>query len=209
MTTPVVVTRIQNRRGTQDQFNGVAGIYPSGYDGVGGYNPPGSGPIGFTATAYPNVLLPGEIAFCTDSRRIFMGNISGEYVELALGTGSDGVFTPLSISLPPVGVMTVIPALTYTQTPFMKLMYSLTDSLSPDWNTLGPTFSRNGWLEITAVSGTSTAVLSDFGTEVNDSAPSEIYFEANLSGSNIEISYMHDFAGNITFSTSSFIWAAY
>jgi len=92
MTSPVVSSRIQNRRGTQDQFNGVSGIYPDGYDGVGGY---GSQP-GFDITNYPNVLQPGEIALCTDTRRTFVGNLNGSYVELAAGVGGSGTVTSVA-----------------------------------------------------------------------------------------------------------------
>lgn len=65
--TPVVVSRIQNRRGTQADFDN---LYPPGYTGTGGA-------IG------PDILQPGELALCTDTRRVFIGNINGEYIELA------------------------------------------------------------------------------------------------------------------------------
>jgi hypothetical protein len=77
MASPVTVTRIQNRRGTQDQFDD---LYPPGYDGTGGFG----SVVGFNITNYPGVLLSGEIALCTDSRRVFLGNINGEYLELAV-----------------------------------------------------------------------------------------------------------------------------
>ena len=163
MSTPVVVSRIQNRRGTQSQFNGSyvppgpGPIYPTGYNGIGGFgsvsgpliattstsgtgsvatvsfaaatylenSPIGSSvtitgvtPVGYngiwTVTAssgtsvsfasattgvqtvagtitrpynsinYPSVLLAGELALCTDSGRVFMGNINGEYLEISV-----------------------------------------------------------------------------------------------------------------------------
>lgn len=77
MAAPVVVSRIQSRRGTQAQFDA---LYPLGYSGIGGY---GSLP-GFNSTNYPNVLMPGELALCTDTRRVFLGNLNAEYLEFAL-----------------------------------------------------------------------------------------------------------------------------
>lgn len=91
MTTPVVVTRIQNRRGTQDQFDA---LYPLYYTGTGGF---GSIP-GFNMSTYPNVLSPGEVALCIDTRKTFLGNINGTYVELA-STDDTGTGTVTSIGM--------------------------------------------------------------------------------------------------------------
>lgn len=82
MASPVVVTRIQNRRGTQAQFDA---LYPPGYTGVGGYG----SIVGFNATNFPDVLLPGEMAFCTDTRNVFLGNVNAEYVQLSAGDSSN------------------------------------------------------------------------------------------------------------------------
>lgn len=204
---PVVVSRIQNRRGTQTQFSG---LYPPGYVGVGGF---GSIP-GFNITNFPNVLMPGELALCTDSRRTFIGNLNGEYIELAEDIAGGGILLgPLEVSLPPAAVFTVIPALTYLATPFTDFFYSITDSASPDWNTVGVNFSRNGTLTITAISPViaSPVNLTDVGTEVNNLAPDSISFIATYDGTNtnIEISYMHNFPGNLNFSTSSVKWRAF
>jgi hypothetical protein len=79
MVSPVVVSRIQHRRGLQTQFDE---LYPLGYVGVGGYNAPAF--PDFTPLNYPNVLLPGEMVLCTDTRRVYMGNINGEYLQLAI-----------------------------------------------------------------------------------------------------------------------------
>jgi hypothetical protein len=216
MASPVVVSRIQNRRGLQSQFNAGPGtLYPNGYNGVGGY---GSLP-GFDSTNYPNVLLPGELALCTDTRRTFLGNINGEFIELSAPVTGDIVLSPTVVVLPPVGTFTVIPELTYTATPFMTFLYDLTDSLSADWNVIGTTFSRNGQLQVTATAyfvgvpnppfPTPTPVtLSDTGTEINTVLPNSITFRAqyDISHTNIEIMYMHDFAGSLTFSTSTIKW---
>jgi hypothetical protein len=215
MSSPVVVSRIQNRRGTQAQFNGANGIYPPGYDGIGGF---GSIP-GYDIVNYPSVLLPGELALCTDTRRTFLGNINGEFLELTSSTSTDILLSPLMIELPPAAIFTVITGLSYIPTPFTKILYDVTDSLSTDWNQVGTSFSRNGQLEITAVAQFSpisnppfpdiTPVnITDTGTEINRVEPNTITFKAqyDISSTYIDILYMHDFSGNLTFSTSSIKW---
>lgn len=204
MASPVVVSRIQNRRGLQSQFDL---LYPAGYAGIGGY---GSLP-GFNSTNYPDVLLPGEIALCTDSRRSFIGNINAEYIELAISSLNVLSLLPLVIQLPPIGTFTTIPELTYLVTPFFTLFYDLTDDLSPDQNIAGTNFSRNGSLQITAVKYVASppaATLTDTGTEINNASPSTISFiaEYDVTQTLIEVKYMHDFPGNLTFSSTSLVW---
>ena len=217
MTSPVTVTRIQNRRGTQAQFDA---LYPVGYGGIGGF---GSQP-NFNITNYPEVLLSGELALCTDTRRMFMGNINGEYVEVGAGGGSNDL-APITILLPPAAVFTTIPALSLTilPTPFFRVAYSITDNTNPNWNTVGTHFSRNGELEITAVLPfappppnppfpTPTPVtLTDTGVEINTALPSQISFQAiyNVGNTQIEIQYMHNFAGSLAFNTSTIAWLPY
>lgn len=200
MASPVVVSRIQNRRGLQSQFDL---LYPPGYNGIGGYG----SIIGFNVTNFPDVLMPGEIALCTDSRRMFVGNVNAEYIELAETNTGAIVLPPVVITLIPAAVFTTIPALTYTATPFFTLLYDLTDFLGPDWNVPGIDFSRNGTLQITCAAPP-YATLTDSGTEINNASPSTINFIAEYDGTNtlIEIKYMHDFPGNLTFSSSSIIW---
>jgi hypothetical protein len=231
MSSPVVVSRIQNRRGTQDQFNGHVyspsgpnSVYPIGYTGVGGY---GSFPT-FNSSNYPNVLLPGELALCTDSRKIFMGNLNGEYVEVEIVLG-DGLFLHPSVwELPPSGsfvpITRLLPfpvTLEYDATPFLNVLYDVTDdTLTPDWNTVGTNFSKNGELKITAVAyfspnipnpnpflpDTTPVELTDTGTDINLVQPSDIQFIAQYNGPKIEILYKHDFPGSLTFSTSTIRW---
>ena len=205
--TPVVVSRIQNRRGIQSQF---LALYPEGYTGVGGfgsgsYNPP------FNIENYPSVLMPGELALCTDSRNLYIGNINGEYV--IIGTVGSGVslntLVPKEISLGPVTTFTVIPALTYLATPFTTFLYSITDSISANQNIVGTTFSKNGQLQITAIvasESSSPVTLTDVGTEVNVT-PYTISFKA-LYGSNnhIDIYYKHNFPGALSFNTTDIKW---
>jgi len=193
MASPVTVSRIQNRRGTQAQFDA---LYPPGYTGVGPVN----------INLYPNILMPGELALATDTRRIFLGNLNGEYVELA-SVGAGILLSPLVISLPPVGIFTVIPELTFISTPFFNILYSITDSLNPDWNTVGTTFSRNGEMKITAATfGGGTVSLTDSSVDVNNTIY-DISFTADYNViPSIEISYMHNFPGNLTFSSGTILW---
>jgi len=194
MASPVTVSRIQNRRGTQAQFNA---LYPPGYTGVG--------PVDINI--WPNILMPGELALATDTRRIFLGNLTGEYVELAAATGGGILLGPLVLQLPPIGIFTPIPQLNYPATPFFTLLYDVTDALSPDQNVVGTTFSRNGEMKITAVVdfGPGSVALTDTSIDVNTTL-FDISFTADYNGPDIEISYMHDFPGNLTFSSSTILW---
>jgi hypothetical protein len=204
MASPVVVSRIQNRRGTQDQFNA---LYPLGYTGTGGCD----------ILLYPDILLPGELALCTDSRRIFLGNENGEYVEIPIVLG-DGIFLhPLRLTLIPAASFTQIPELDYLSTPFFTLLYDLTDdTLMEDWNTVGTNFSKNGELKITAINNEPTdASLTDTGTEINLTPLYDISFKAVYNNDplpnspHIEIWYTHNFPTNLTFSTSTISWISF
>jgi hypothetical protein len=205
MASPVVVSRIQNRRGLQSQFDA---LYPPGYNGIGGYG----SIIGFDATNYPDVILPGELAFCTDTRKMFVGNTNAEYVELAAAIIGGLTLEPYVTHLPPVGVFTTIPGLSYTATPFFTLLYDLTDEpTSFDQDVLGTDFTRNGSLQITALVYAATppqVTSTDTGTEINNAAPSTITFmaEYNVDTVSVDIKYMHDFPGDLTFSSTSIIW---
>lgn len=194
MASPVTVSRIQNRRGTQAQFDA---LYPPGYTGVG--------PVDINI--WPNILMPGELALTTDTRRIFLGNLTGEYLEIETATGGGILLGPLVIQLPPAGIFTPIPQLDYLPTPFFTLLYDITDSLSPDQNVVGTTFSRNGEMKITAVTdfGPGSVSLSDTSIDVNTTL-FDISFSADYNGPVIEISYMHNFLGNLTLSSSTILW---
>jgi hypothetical protein len=194
MASPVTVSRIQNRRGTQAQFDA---LYPPGYNGVG--------PVDINL--YPNILMPGELALCTDTRRVFLGNLTGEYVELASAAGGGILLGPLVLQLPPIGIFTPIPQLDYPATPFFTLLYDITDALSPDQNVVGTTFSRNGEMKITAVVdfGPGSVSLTDTSIDVNTTL-FDISFTADYNGPDIEISYKHNFPGNLTFSSSTILW---
>ena len=203
-----MVSRMQNRRGTQAEFDN---LYPAGQ--------PGSG---------TEILQPGEIALCTDTLRVFVGNLNGTFFELTTGSGptpppspvENGHYNPLVLTLPPQATPTLISPLTYTKTPFFTLIYSLSDAASiVDANTVGTNFSKNGSLAITAITNFAPlppnlpfptlkpVTLTDTGTEIN-TTEFDISFSASydVTGNNIEISYMHNFPGNLTFSTSSIIW---
>jgi hypothetical protein len=215
MATPVVVSRIQNRRGTQTQFNGYVysapgpnSLYPAGYNGVGGYYDPLDpvSPPEFTVSNYPNVLMPGELALCTDTRQMFIGNVNGEFIQFS-GRAASIVLEPLVLQLLPVPTLTVIPELTFLPTPFRTILYSVTDVSNVDPNAVGVNFARNAELLVTAIN--TTALLVDQGTEINATSYT-IEFEAHydITNSFIEILYMHNFPSNVTFSTSSIIWVS-
>ena len=200
MSSPVVVSRIQNRRGVQADFDA---LYPVGYTGIGGCD----------INVYPNILLSGELALCTDSRRVFLGNLDGEYVEIPIVLGGGIFLPPLVVILPPVGVFTTIPELDYLPTPFFTLLYSLTDTVLPDWNTVGSNFSKNGELKITAIDNETPvrATLTDTGTEINLTA-NDISFMVeyvNSPSQHIAITYKHDFSSDLTFSTSTISWVPF
>jgi len=280
MASPVVVSRIQNRRGTQDQFDSLypgaytsavgassvgavvtvtdtTGVYENGLvsvisgtgefapgttvlsidsatqftvsavptialSGAEVYIPVYDGTGGLNLVDYPSVLLPGEIALCTDTRNVYIGNIGGEYVLFNGGSGSDlSALPPLVISLPPAVTYTVIPELTLQATPFFNLLYDVTDSVSPDWNDInGTSFARNGQLKITAVQDfapvpnspypdITSATLVDDSVEIKNPADytlEDISFIAEINGSDVEISYKHDFPVSLTFSSTTIRW---
>lgn len=217
MASPVVVSRIQNRRGTQAQFDA---LYPPGYNGIGGAS----------ITLWPNILLPGELALVTDTRRIYIGNLNGEYTQLATGLNGDPVLEPTTWVLPPSATYTIItktlPGPTvvnfeYAATPFFDIVYDITDSASADWDTVGTTYSANGEMHITAIDPLTAlppvvpptpplthASLTDDRTEINTVLPNTISFKAqyDITMTNIEIHYMHDFAGPLTLNTSTIRW---
>lgn len=271
MANPVVVSRIQNRRGTQDQFdalyppffNGTSGyggvfnqtpidnvttsasgtvvtvltdgskypvgtnitidgVVPSTYNGEfvvtstsptqitfassasGSITVPGTLYPTYNSTLFPNVLLPGELALCTDSRRVFVGNLNGGFVEMSLEIPTNDIqLLPIVLTLPP-NAPNWNSVISFPATPFFSLLYDLTDNPNPNWNSTGVNFSKNGKLEITAT--TTLAQLSDSGTEINNSLPADINFKADLVGPNIEISYRHDFPYSLTFSSGSVHW---
>ena len=231
MSTPVIVSRIQNRRGTQAQFDGLVfnpagpnSVYPHGYTGIGGY---GSFPD-FNSVNYPNVLLPGELALCTDTRKIFLGNTGGEFIELA-GVSLDGEFLdPSTWILPPSGsfvpVTKVIPGpttvtLEYDSTAFFTILYDATDAIAPGPNALGTEFSRNGVLQITAIVPPlvppviplpfppfNPVSITDTGTEISLMPIFSLSFNAFYNGSKIEVWYKHDFPTDIIFNTNTVTW---
>lgn len=208
MALPVTVSRVQHRRGTQDEFDG---LYPPGYIGTG-----------LTVSeraAWPNILASGEVGLCTDTRRVFIGGINGQYIEFSSAQvvptptptptiESSLTLLPISVILPPKATYTVIPALSYNLTSFFSFLYSLTDTAGTDWNAVGTSFAKNGVLQVTAVSGSSpTATLNDTGTVIN-STPHDISFIAtyNTNTSKIDISYIHDFSTSLLFSTGAVNW---
>jgi hypothetical protein len=139
-----------------------------------------------------------------------MGNISGEYVEISGQSLENLTLLPLTIALPPAATFTVIPELTFKATPFFNIIYSITDDLSLNRNTPGTNFSRSGSLQVTSIKYVVTpaaATLTDMSSEINDT-PYTITFmaEYDVTETDIEIKYTHDFPDDLTFSSSSLVW---
>lgn len=193
MATPVVVSRIQNRRGTQSQFDSLYTSYP----GVG-----------------PNILQPGEIALCTDTHRIFIGNVNGTYDELGTASSNDIILEPFVKQLAPAASYTLIPEMTIDPTAFFTYLYSVTNSASLDPGSIGVTFSRNGELKLTSVVNfvpvlpLAPVTMTDVSVEINTSAY-DISFNAeyNNTQTGIDIKYKHNFPGNLVLAISSIQWA--
>jgi len=184
--TPVVISRIQNRRGMQVDFDN---LYPSGQPGTG-----------------PDVLQPGELALCTDTGNMYMGttvnSVNGYYISVG-SSSSAPTLIPLITTLPPsaswANMLTPV-----TATPFFKVLYSIVDTSTADPNIVGTNFSKNGELAVTST--TNLATLADTGIEVNTTM-FDISFQAIRSAGNIQLQYMHNFPAALTFSTSNIVWA--
>jgi hypothetical protein len=187
MALPVLFSRIQNRRGTQNDFNTL-------YIGVD--------PI--LGSTNPALLQPGELAVVTDSENVYIGTIPlGTYFKITSASG----FIPLQIVLAPVASYTTIPALTTTTLlSLLNIDYSVADT---DLSTIktGITFSRNGELQVTSITTGAAATLTDNSTELNSTAYA-LSFIAIQSGSTLEIQYKHNFTGNLYFNTVTQVWAA-
>ena len=204
MSSPVTVSRIQNRRGLQSQFNGLDPnkIYPTGYNGAA----PGYGtPPDYNATTYPNVLQPGEIAFCLDTGNVYIGGDNGTFVHVNAPAVPSAFLDPFVIQLLPVSNYTTIPWLTYQPTPLMNIIYDVVDSGSNLPNVTGVTFSRSGTLSVTVLPGTSAATLNDVSSELNNSGI-VLLFQAVYVAGNVEIQYYHNSSSTLTFSTSTIRW---
>lgn len=187
MSTPVVVSRIQNRRGIQSDFNA---LYPDGFDGSA------SSPY-FADVDPQRALQPGELALCYDTNRLFMGSSPrGTYFEII--SGGDPV--PLEISLQDnfaLGVWSPISGLEFTATPFLTIYYSI--------QTSDNAFSKNGELIITSVGDQIT--MTDTGSEIN-STVHDINFNAVMINGVILIQYIHDFTVPLIFKTTTLTWSS-
>jgi hypothetical protein len=228
--TPVVVSRIQNRRGTQQQFDGYPysipgpnSVYPLGYNGVGGYNTPEF--PDYIEANYPNVLMPGELALCTDTHRLFIGNVNGKFDEVLVGIQDTDLtrLRPQPFTLVPTGTtwtkitnLTTKPIIDPTPpiqaTPFLSFLYSASDSAGPNPtpSSVGIAFARNGELQVTSLSATGSALpkitLTDVSTEINTTA-FDISFKAdyNIDGT-ISLWYIHNFPVSLTLGFNAITW---
>lgn len=192
------ITRFTNRKGTQAQFNA---LYPLRYDGVGGVD----------LEKFPNVLAQGEIGLCTDTNRAFMGNINGEYIELA----TDSAITDRVLLLPfvkyllPTSTFKPIPGLTFKAAPLINLEYSVFDSAGYDWTRPGLEYTKNGKITITCIDGVVT--LMDTAVEESPDYNYDIYFNTvyDNSGSICSVLYRHNYNTTLLFSTHSTQWAPF
>lgn len=221
--TPVVVSRIQNRRGLKDDF---LYLYPPGYNGVDGFGYIPS----YTEEnpQYQNILQPGELALCTDSRELFMGNVNGQYIKLNVDSSLEPenlILRPNSIVLQPTASYQPLSEDNYefSPRPFLNILYDITDTvidtgsaiLPSAPNTTGVNFARSGQLTITAT-GT-LATLSDNHTVINNYPlipqpiigpyPPDVDFKVEYNeGGNLLLKYKHNFPGPLTFTTSTIVW---
>lgn len=197
---PVIVSRIQNRRGTQAEFNA---LYPPGYSGVGGA----------TGT---KILQPGEIGLTTDTRRVFIGNLNGEYIELTgAGGGGGGInFTPVVASLPTTSVFTEVPELSYSATSLFNITYSVTNAGDSQPGSPGVSFSRTGTLTVAAIlnqSGAGSATLTDDSLELDPSNSADISFIAEYDQPTglVKIKYRHNYLSPLILTTGTMAWAPF
>lgn len=207
MATQVVLSRMQNRRGTQAEFDA---LYISG------------APVELQ-------LQPGEVGFCTDTHRLFIGNdipVIGNpytYTEIPTAgqtviTGSTLEFSPIIISLLPAASWTDVTSLAFTPDAtsphpgLLNIFYTLTE-LSPLLSTDVP-FTKSGILSVATTTYTSSSAfipvskLTDTGTEINTylSPQPDISFKAEYSGGTVQIYYKHNFSGSLELSTSTIHW---
>src|SRR5215471_7555106 len=101
----VVVSRIQNRRGSQAEFDA---LYAPGAD--------------------DNFKLQsGEIGLILDTQRVFIGSDDINHpIEFQIGTLTDLFFSPINVNLGPStgGGWTSIDALSVSPTNFLDILYS-------------------------------------------------------------------------------------
>ena len=192
--TQVVLSRIQNRRGTQAEFNALYNIgAPSGEQ-----------------------LQPGEIGMCTDTKRVFIGTTTGAYTELnAAGhslVATDALeFIPMQATLVPqtswtsIGIFAYTVPSTATSIGVLNILYSLTE---PVTLATAP-YTKNGTLCVTST--TTSASLTDTGSEINlytGTAP-DISFRAIFGGGTVQIQYKHNFTGSLIIKASTVHWVGF
>jgi len=199
MTAQVVLSRIQNRRGTQAQFDAL-------------YAP---------AAPIEQQLQPGEIGFCTDTNRVFIGRDVGTFTEITTNGAASVVdatleFIPMSVTLPPTATWAPVLSMAFTLDPlsttsgYISVLYSVLETGS----TTTP-FTKSGTLTISSsISPNPVATIStltDSGTEINvypDPKP-DISFKAVYSGGTVQISYIHNFVSPLILRSSSIHWQGF
>lgn len=192
------ITRFTNRKGTQAQFDA---LYPRQYNGVGGVD----------LARYPNVLAQGEIGLCTDTCRVFMGTLNGEYIELEAdrATTSQVQLQPFVRYLIPSNTFRPIPGFSFRSVPLMNIEYSVSDSSSSDWTRPGKEYTKNGKLTVSSIDGNVTHL--DSAVETSPNYNYDIYFKVvtDSSGLACTMFYRHNYKATLTFSSQSTQWAPF
>ena len=192
MANEVVISRIQNRRGTQAEFD-----------------------------ALPNPKLrPGEIGLVTDTERLFIGNADGTILEIGISNTNELLFSPInflliptysSLGAPPSNTWQTIAGLSFLPTNFLNILYSIDQiPIDPTLLTLS-TFVKNGTLLITS-SLPPFATLTDTATEISEYGLGiDIGFRVMYSSDSslIEIQYTHNFPSVLSFNTSTIQWSPF
>jgi len=213
----VVISRIQNRRGTIAEFQA---LYPLDYDGSSGYN--STKFPNYNPTDYPNVLQPGEIGLCTDSEQLFIGSINGTYLGVQVEESNNNLnFAPIVVLLQPSNWIAVGPELEFDPpiSSFLNIFYTLSD-VNPITGAANQ-YSKNGTMSITETA--SLVQLSDTGIEINTYPvtldpngiplnPIDISFETrytSIPGGSIQVFYKHNFPNPLYLSTATIQWGPF
>lgn len=183
MPTQVVVSRIQNRRGSYDDF--ISLYVPGAPD--------------------EQKLQPGELGLCIDTQQLFIGtdDVNAPFEIAKDVSPSEIVFTPIIIDLPKTSTWTTLSELSYSNpssTPetigLLNILYSL--------QLIGATgFAKNGTLSVTSLQD--VAALTDTGVEINN-LTGDITFKAIAELGSVHIQYTHSFDETVQMSTTTLKW---
>jgi hypothetical protein len=181
MTNPqVVISRIQNRRGTQSEFDAL----PS-----------------------PK-LAPGEIGMTTDTQRVFIGNADGSYLEFTIQESFNQLlFTPLIIPLPISGTFIPVPGLEFIAGGLLNIIYTVSDTASPS---VPVSYSKSGTMTVTCTTTQTDLVDSGIEIDDYPSGSSLTFSSQYASDNiSVQILYSHNYPVPLTLSTSTIQWVPF